>query len=102
MGEQQSVPSVRGEVASQFLTPRYQTALVDGDAQQDKALSQVDRVRKAAMKLKLLIFLLIVVVFVTFLVYFERTRQQPWDSDVFFGQTAPQPTTDVIERHSDA
>ncbi|MCH8531867.1 MAG: hypothetical protein LAT65_13540 [Saccharospirillum sp.] len=54
------------------------------------------------MKLKLLIFLLIVVVFVTFLVYFERTRQQPWDSDVFFGQTTPQPTTDVIERHSDA
>lgn len=52
------------------------------------------------MKLKLLIFLLFVVVFVSFLVYFERTRQQPWDSDVFFGQAEPMLFTDDTEHES--
>lgn len=37
------------------------------------------------MKLKLVIFLIIVVLIVGTLIYIEMGRQNPWDSDVFFG-----------------
>ncbi|MHA7879095.1 MAG: hypothetical protein ACX931_04840 [Saccharospirillum sp.] len=53
--------------------------------------------RNVTMRLKFLIFLLIVVVFVGFLVYVEQRRQQPWNSDVFFGQSTEVPTDEGFE-----
>jgi hypothetical protein len=57
----------------------------------------VTSVWNVTMRLKFLIFLLIVVVFVGFLVYFEQRRQQPWDSDVFFSQATEGLTGDRFE-----
>lgn len=42
------------------------------------------------MNTRLIFFLLAVVAFVAALVYFERQRQDPWNSPVFFSQlTSP-------------
>lgn len=38
------------------------------------------------MKSRFVIFLIIVVAIVTMLVLFDLNRDDPWDSDVFFGQ----------------
>ncbi|WP_108125200.1 hypothetical protein [Saccharospirillum mangrovi] len=41
------------------------------------------------MNTRLIFFLLAVVAFVAALVYFERQRQAPWNSPVFFSQLTP-------------
>lgn len=38
------------------------------------------------MNTRFILFLVIVAVIVTALVVFEQNRDNPWDSDVFFGQ----------------
>lgn len=41
------------------------------------------------MNKKLIIFLIAVIGFVALLIYYEKNRSDPWDSDVFFGAGAP-------------
>ncbi|MBU2862968.1 hypothetical protein KO489_03840 [Reinekea forsetii] len=53
------------------------------------------------MKLKLFLFLTIVILLVIMAVMYDMNRDQPWDSGVFFSAVDPNALTSITVSHTD-